>query len=133
MIYVQLVTVLAVLQFVFFSMLVAKARDTYKVQAPAIVGNEMFERYFRVQMNTLEQLVFLLPAMWVAAQYTAPATCAALGAVYLVGRFIYLRSYVAEPKSRTVGFGLTIFPSMILAVLALVGIVRALMHGAAAS
>jgi hypothetical protein len=129
MIYVQLVTLLAVVQFTWFGLLVGKARVTYGVAAPAASGNEMFERYFRVQMNTLEQLVCMLPAMWIAAQYTRPVICAALGAVYLFGRLVYLRSYVEDPKKRSAGFGLTLLPTVILVVMALVGIVRALAQG----
>lgn len=131
MIYVQLVTILAVLQFAFFGMLVGKARVTYNVPAPATSGNEVFERYFRVQMNTLEQLVFLLPSLWIAAAYFSPRICAVLGAVYLFGRLVYLRSYVQDPKKRSAGFGLSFAPTSILAVMALIGIVRALARGAA--
>ena len=54
------ITVLALLQFVVFGILVGRARGLYNVQAPAVTGNEVFERYFRVQMNTLEQLLSLI-------------------------------------------------------------------------
>jgi len=61
---VQLVIGLAMVQFFFFLFAVGKARGTYKVPAPATTGNEVFERYFRVQMNTLELLVMFVPAMF---------------------------------------------------------------------
>ena len=60
---VQLVIVLALLQFFAFALAVGKARETYGVAAPATTGNALFERYYRVQMNTLELLVMLLPAL----------------------------------------------------------------------
>jgi len=47
--YVDIVTALAVLQVPVFGFRVGKARGRYGVKAPAITGNETFERYFRVQ------------------------------------------------------------------------------------
>ena len=43
---------------------VGRARGRYGVKAPAVSGHEMFERAFRVQMNTLEGVVLMLPALW---------------------------------------------------------------------
>ena len=65
--YVTLVSGLALLQYIAFGILVGKARGRYGVKAPAITGNDIFERYFRVQQNTLELLVVMLPAMWLFA------------------------------------------------------------------
>src|SRR5450432_1204425 len=48
MLWVQLVTLLAVLQFLVFGFLVGKARATHNVPAPAMSGHPGFERYFRV-------------------------------------------------------------------------------------
>lgn len=63
MAYVDIVTALAVLQFLVFGCKVARARWRYGVKAPKVAGNPVFERHFRVQQNTLEQLVvFLLMA-----------------------------------------------------------------------
>jgi Tfp pilus assembly protein PilE len=62
MILIELVTVLALVQYFAFGMLVGKARTTYGVHAPAVSGHAMFERYYRVQMNTLEVMVVFLPA-----------------------------------------------------------------------
>ena len=133
MLWVQLVTVLAVIQFAVFGFLVGSARQKHGVQAPAMSGHEVFDRYFRVHMNTLETLVLLLPAMWVSAQYWPPYWSAALGAVYLVGRQLYLRGYVADPKKRGAGYGLSFMPAAVMAIAALIGIVRALLHGAGAA
>jgi hypothetical protein len=132
MAWVEIVTVLAVLQFVAFGFLVGKARVAHKVEAPASSGNPVFERYFRVHMNTLETLVFLLPSMWIAAQYWSPQWMAAIGAIYLVGRQVYLRSYVADPKTRSAGYGLSFLPAAILAIAALAGAVRSLLAAAPA-
>lgn len=66
---VDAVAMLAVIQYLVFAGMVGKARGTFGVRAPAVTGDERFERVYRVQMNTLELLVALLPAMYVAARY----------------------------------------------------------------
>ena len=122
---VQLVIALALAQFFFFLFAVGKARATYKVVAPATTGNEVFERYFRVQMNTLELLVMFVPAMYIFGQYWGGYLAAALGTVYLIGRLIYFTSYVKDPKSRSMGYGLSVLPIMIMIVGGIVGAIRA--------
>jgi glutathione S-transferase len=120
-------TLLALLQFFYFGMLVGRARGTYGIKAPAVTGNEIFERYFRVQMNTLEQLILLLPALWIACgfKFIADYWIALLGVLYLIGRFMYLRSYVADPAKRSAGFGLSSVPVLALLVIDIVGTIRA--------
>ena len=129
MAWIQLVTLLALLQFVWFGFLVGGARQRYGVHAPATTGHEIFERYHRVHMNTLETMVVFLPSLWLAAQYWSPTWVAAAGAIYLVGRVVYLKGYVADPKKRSAGYGLSFLPTSILLLAALVGVVRGLMAG----
>jgi hypothetical protein len=123
--YVHIVIVLALAQFFYFSLAVGRARGRYNVPAPATTGNEIFERYFRVHMNTLELLVMFIPSMLLFGQYLSPYVAAALGVVYMIGRQVYLVAYVKEPKKREVGFGLSVVPIMILMVGAIVGATRA--------
>jgi hypothetical protein len=125
MVLVEIVTALALLQYFLFSVLVGQARVKYGVKAPAVTGHEMFERHYRVQMNTLEVLVLLLPSLWLAARYWSPLLVAGLGVVYLVGRFVYLRAYVRDPASRGTGFVLSIGPAMTLLLAGLAGAVLA--------
>src|SRR5450432_3330043 len=129
MIWVDIVGLLAVLQLFLFGVLVGRARGLYGVSAPATTGHPIFERYYRVQMNTVESLLVFLPGLWLSAKYWSPGYSAMLGAVYLVGRFLYLNAYVADPKKRSVGFSLTMLPALILVVAALVGALRALSKG----
>lgn len=124
--WVEIVIALALVQFIFFGSAVGWARGKYKISAPATTGNEIFERYFRVQMNSLEQLVVFLPAIWLFAQVSA-LWAAALGAVYLVGRMIYFFSYTRDPKSRSLGFALTQLPVMVMILGVLVAAVRHLL------
>ncbi len=127
MAWVQLVTLLAVLQFFGFGGLVARARSRYGVRAPATTGHEVFERYYRVQMNTLETLVLFLPSLWIAAQYWSPRWMAGLGVIYLIGRMLYLRGYVADPKQRHVGYTVSVAPALILLFIGLYGAVGTLL------
>jgi glutathione S-transferase len=122
---VHIVIGLALAQFLFFCFAVGKARGTYKVAAPATTGNEMFERYFRVQMNTLELLIIFLPSIALFGQYFGSYIAAALGVIYLIGRMIYFMSYVKDPKSRSAGYGLSALPVMVLLVGAIIGAIRA--------
>jgi uncharacterized MAPEG superfamily protein len=122
---VHIVVGLALVQFLFFCFAVGKARGTYKVAAPATTGNEMFERYFRVQMNTLELLVIFVPSIVIFGQYFGAYVAVALGVIYLVGRLIYFTSYVKDPKSRSMGYGLSALPVMILLAGAIFGAIRA--------
>ena len=99
--WVNLIAILALLQFIYFGILVGQARGKFNVEAPAVSGHPEFERYYRVQMNTLEMLVFFLPTLYLFAQYVNPLIGAGLGLIYLIGRFLYQRSYVKDPKTRS--------------------------------
>lgn len=105
---------LALMQFLYFGFAVGGARGRYGVAAPAITGNEHFERYFRVHMNTLELLIVLVPALLMFAHYISQVWAAALGAVYLVGRFVYFAGYIREPAKRNVGFTMSFLPIAVL-------------------
>jgi glutathione S-transferase len=124
--YVALVTVLALLEFQWFGWMVAKARRQFGIKPPATTGNEVFDRYFRVQMNTLEQLVMFLPALWMFAYFVSPIWAAALGAVFVIGRAIYAASYIRDPKSRALGFALTVLPTLLMLIGIVVWAVRAI-------
>ncbi len=129
MTWVNLITLCALLEYFVFGWLVGKARAKYGVKAPAISGHEIFDRYFRVQQNTLELLILFVPALWIAAQYWNPLWMAAIGAVYVIGRMAYLRGYVSDPKSRHWGFMFSMVPIAVLLLAALAGVVRALATG----
>jgi glutathione S-transferase len=124
--FVELVAALAVLQFLSFGALTGNARRVSGLKAPAVTGHPTFERMYRVQMNTLELLVAFMPALFLAAKYWSPVLIACLGVVYLVGRVIFWRAYVTDPSKRALGFILSIVPTMLLAVLALIGVVMSM-------
>ena len=126
--YVELIVIAALLQFLFFGVMAGKARVKYGVKAPATSGAEGFNRMYRVQMNTLEMLVIFIPVIFIASNYWSPLLTSGLGVVFIIGRFMYWRAYVADPKTRSIGFMLSLLPSVALIVLSLVGIVLSLVE-----
>ena len=48
-----IVTMLALIEFIWLGVRVGGARAKYSVPAPATTGDEMFERHYRVHYNTL--------------------------------------------------------------------------------
>ena len=123
---VAIVVLLSLIQYTYFGALVGKARMTYKIEAPAVSGDPIFERYYRVQMNTLESLVLFLPSIFIFATYIRADVAAALGVVFIIGRQLYQRAYVKDPKSRELGYLLTILPSAILAIGGIVGAIMSM-------
>ena len=123
--WIAFVTLLALIEYMVIGFLVGQARGRYGVKPPAITGHEIFERYFRVHQNTLEQLVVFLPALWLYGHFVGPRTGALLGAAFIVGRALYLRGYVEDPAKRELGFAIGAAASGILLVGALIGVVVA--------
>tara|TARA_B110000444_G_C18761193_1_gene557679 strand:- start:852 stop:1238 length:387 start_codon:yes stop_codon:yes gene_type:complete len=120
---VALVILLALLEYQFFSFKVGLARQKYDIKAPAVSGHEIFDRYYRVHINTLEQLIVFIPAMLIFAYFAVPVYAAALGAFFLVGRIIYFVSYVNDPEKRTIGFVVGWIPTVLLVLAGLVSAV----------
>ncbi len=123
---VALITVLALALFIWTTIRVSRARGEFGVQAPATTGHPEFEKHFRVQMNTLENLAIFLPALWLFAQYWGQWATVVLGLVWLVGRVLYTLAYVKDPKTRALGFRIQGGASVLLLAGSLIGIVRML-------
>ena len=117
---VAIVTILALGQFVFFSIQVGSMRAKHDVKAPATSGHPEFERMFRIQQNTMEQLVAFIPALWIFAYLVNPYWGAALGLVFVVGRFVYWSSYLKDPANRGAGFTITFLPTAVMLVWSLI-------------
>jgi uncharacterized membrane protein YecN with MAPEG domain len=83
---------------------VGVARRRERVRAPATTGSDKFDRAYRVQMNTLENVVIFLPALWLAAIYFSPRIAAAIGVVWLVARAWYAVAYARDPDARGAPF-----------------------------
>jgi glutathione S-transferase len=119
-----LVTLIAVIIYAWTGTLVARARVKYDIKAPAIAGNPDFERVFRVQANTGEQLLQFLPCLWLFAASFGDLWAAAIGVIWPIGRIVYAVGYIKAAEKRGPGFGLSVLPTVILAAGALVGIIR---------
>ncbi len=105
---------------------VGQARGKYNVPAPQSGGHPEFDKRNRVHINTLEQLVLFVPAIVFAAPVLGDPIAAMLGLLWSVGRLVYARSYYADPAKRSLGFMLTLLPTLILIIAAGWGAVRAL-------
>jgi glutathione S-transferase len=125
--YTALVSLLALLVYIWTSLKVGGARAKYKTPAPATSGPPEFERAFRVQMNTLEQIVLFLPVLWLFAAVWGDKTAAVIGVIWPIGRIIYARAYYVAAEKRGPGFGLTFLPSIVLLLGALAGIVKGML------
>jgi hypothetical protein len=124
---VAIVGLLALLEYWVFLIQAGQARGRFGVAAPATAGHPIFERYFRVQMNTLEQLLLFLPGLAVFAWTVSEPWAAALGVLFIVGRALYARAYVRDPAKRGPGFLLTAIANGILVIGGLVGSVLRLL------
>ena len=111
---VYIIIALALLQFFIFGSLVARARVKFNVAAPAVTGNPIYERYYRVHYNTMELLVVFVPSMLLFGEYVSSLVAACLGLIFIIGRIIYFRAYVTDPEKRGLGFGITMLPTSIL-------------------
>ena len=125
--YPALITCLALFVYVWNFMSAGQARGKQKIAAPATTGHPEFERKLRVQENMLEQLIVFLPALWIFCLTVQPLVGAGLGLVFVIGRILYSVGYAADPAKRSLGFGLGIFPTLILLLGGLVGVIRDLL------
>ncbi len=104
MMFPALVLVLALVLYIAVFVSVGRARVRYGVQAPAVTGAPEFERALRVQQNTLEQLVWFMPSLWLFAAYVSPLWAGLLGLGWIAARFYYAVSYNRDPNTRGPGF-----------------------------
>ena len=117
----QFIVLLAVIQYFFFAITVGRARETYGVPAPATTGHPEFERRFRVQQNTLEQLIVFIPAILLFSAWVSAGWACLLGILFLIGRWQYRRGYIADPARRGRGFMIGAIAQMLLLLGAVLG------------
>ena len=118
---------LALLEYMFLSYRVGASRGKYDVPAPATTGNEMFERHYRVQVNTVEQLVVFLPSILIFTLYTSEQLAWVMGIIFIVGRAMYAVAYVADPAKRTMGFVTGYLANVVLVLGSIFGAVKTIL------
>ena len=120
----SLITLLCVFLLFMVALNVGRARVRYRIKAPAVTGHEVFERAFRIQMNTLENAVLFLPVLWLYAGFIDDRGAGAMGLIWLVGRSWYAIAYQKDPAKRSGGFGLAMLAFAGLGLGALWGVVK---------
>lgn len=119
-----LVTLAAVALYFVMLIRVSQARARTGIKAPATSGHPDFERAYRIQTNTLESMPLFLPTLWLAAVYVDDRFAAALGLVWIVGRFLYMRAYTIDAAKRGPGFVVQSLATGILFLAALVEVLH---------
>jgi glutathione S-transferase len=99
---------LAMVAVYFWTMMrVGDARRAHNVQPPSTTGPEAFDRVYRAHVNTLEQLALMVPALWLFAATIGDVWAAGVGALWVVGRVMYVIGYSAATQQRLPGFMIT--------------------------
>jgi glutathione S-transferase len=124
MVWVSAVILLAIFQYLVIGVLVGVARGRYDVKAPATTGHPKFERWFRVHQNSLEMLMAFIPAMWLYGWWVSQTWAVGIGLVFVAARILYAIQYIAEPRSREIGAGLSFLTVFVLVVGGIIGAIR---------
>ena len=107
MAWVYLGLALAVVFYIGTGWLVGRMRHKHQIMPPACIGHPEFERAFRVQQNTMEQLVAFLPMDYFFAQLVSPLWAAVAAGVWILGRLLYAYGYMNDPAKRGPGMIMT--------------------------
>jgi len=121
--FATLVIMLALTQYIFFVGKTGQFRGKYEVNAPTCTGDVNFECMFRIQQNTMEQLVIFIPALLAFSYFVSPVWGPCLGLVFIVGRFVYFQTYLNDPTTRGPGMMMTFFTNIILVLGTFIGVI----------
>lgn len=109
-----LILLSVIAHYMWIQLRVGRLRMAKGIEAPAVTGDPEFERAFRVQANSVEQMAIFLPCYMILVVVTGLQgnevflwITVALGFLYLVGRVLYARTYMADASKRTVGAAIT--------------------------
>lgn len=101
------------IQTLFFGFEVGKARGKYNIKAPAVSGDENFDRHYRIHQNTIEQIIIFIPSLWLFGYFVNNNVAAALGVLFIIGRLVFRNAYLKNPASREIGFMMGFLPMAI--------------------
>jgi glutathione S-transferase len=123
---VYLTILLALIEYMVMGALVGRARAKHGIHAPAITGHPEFERANRAHVNTLENLIIFIPAVWLFAGYVSVPWAAGLGFLFVAARAAYAVGYLQAAEKRSMGAGITGLVEIVLVLGAVIGLARAL-------
>jgi glutathione S-transferase len=116
------IILLALLQFIFFTGRTGFSRGKYDVKAPKTTGNERWERIYRIQQNTMEQLLVFIPGILIFSIYVSETWVVLPGILFIVGRHVYSRTYLESPENRGPGMVLSMLTNIVLIIGGLIGV-----------
>lgn len=112
--YAILIILVALLQYSYFLGKVGYFRAKLEVHAPKTTGNEKWERLFRVQQNTMEQLIIFIPATYFFSSIISDEWVLLPGIIFIIGRALYSASYISNPNGRGLGMIMSFIPSVLM-------------------
>jgi glutathione S-transferase len=125
--FVNLIILLALVEYSAFVMIVGATREKYGVPAPATTGHDDWERLYRIQVNTAEQLVLFIPSIYAFAYYVSELWAVGIGCVFLIGRITYFYGYRQSAEKRMPGAIMTTFPNYIMIIGSIIGLAMKLL------
>ena len=121
------VTALTMVLYQLVTMNAGRMRARHGIMAPAVTGNQEYERAYRVQMNTLEHMVLFLPCLWLFAWTVSAVWGAGIGLLWILGRALYGVLYMKSPEKRYPGMMIAFLSQIVLLLGALYGVGRLLL------
>ena len=98
-------------------------RTKHKIMAPAVVGHPAFERAHRTHINTVENLVLMIPFLWIASVFYGGEIPFWLGLIWVASRILYAIGYAqTNPQLREPGAGLGFLSLFGLLALSVIGL-----------
>ena len=98
-------------------------RVKHKIEAPAVVGHPSFERAHRIHLNTVENLVLMIPFLWIASVFYGGQLPFWLGLLWVVSRILYAIGYAqTNTQLREPGAGLGFLALFGLLALSVIGL-----------
>ncbi|KAK5896533.1 hypothetical protein CesoFtcFv8_009679 [Champsocephalus esox] len=94
------VTLLGVLEQVYFSLQVIYARRKFKVPPPSTAGPPAFERIFRAQVNCSEYFPIFIIVLWISGVFFSEALSCLCGLLYIYARVRYFQGYSESAEGR---------------------------------
>lgn len=116
------VTLGALLLYFVVTFRVGYLRNQLGIQPPTNDGPPAFLRARALQANTLEQLAFFLPALWLFSFAIGDQLAALLGLVWIGARATYAYVFTRDPTKRLPPFMIALMASLALWAGALIGL-----------